>query len=147
MEAGEAVSAGLRVVDLWAAGRLLTVDDNTAYLASLCHHMRSEADRVRGGALPPRPWPGLAPHEVFARLEADQTELREQHWIMRWSEITDGVSVYAWLEDELVIAFAYWRPTHPEPEDLGKVFVARLSSEQFANTVQRAADWLARHEA
>ena len=40
------------------------------------------------------------------------------------SEIVDNVSCYAYLDDHLVIAFAFRRADHPFPEDVGKVFVA-----------------------
>ncbi|WTY81134.1 hypothetical protein OG559_29630 [Micromonospora sp. NBC_01405] len=61
---------------------------------------------------------------------------------MQWGETVDNVSTYAYLEDDLVIVFAFWRAGHLFPEDLGKVFVARIPSDEFAATVEEAADLL-----
>ena len=62
---------------------------------------------------------------------------------MQWSETVDNLSTYAYLDGELVIVFAFWRDTHPFPEDLGKVFTVRMPPDEFADTVEKAADWLA----
>ncbi|GAB3086065.1 hypothetical protein GCM10027186_53280 [Micromonospora schwarzwaldensis] len=50
------------------------------------------------------------------------------------------MSRYAWMDGDLVIVFAFWRPTHPFPEDLGRVFVARIPPDAFATTLEEAAD-------
>ncbi|WP_343446321.1 hypothetical protein [Micromonospora schwarzwaldensis] len=44
------------------------------------------------------------------------------------------------MDGDLVIVFAFWRPTHPFPEDLGRVFVARIPPDAFATTLEEAAD-------
>src|SRR5690242_13789783 len=62
---------GLRVVDLWAAGRRLTVDDNAAYVPSLVFYMRADAERVRQGRVPACPFPGRGPAEIFELVYAD----------------------------------------------------------------------------
>jgi hypothetical protein len=49
---------------------------------------------------------------------------------------------YAYLDDDLVIIFVFWRAEHPFPDDLGKVFVARIPPDEFAATLQEAADLL-----
>lgn len=59
---------------------------------------------------------------------------------MGWGETVDNVSRYAYLDDDLVIIFAFWRPKHPFPEDLGKVFVARIPPDEFAATLEKAAE-------
>jgi hypothetical protein len=50
-------------------------------------------------------------------LEQDETEFREQFWFMLWGETIDDVSRYAYLDGDLVLVFAFWRPTHPVPHD------------------------------
>jgi hypothetical protein len=52
------------------------------------------------------------------------------------------VSLYAYLDDDLVIVFQFWRASHPFPEDLGKVFVATIRPDEFAAVVGAAADLL-----
>ena len=61
---------------------------------------------------------------------------------MRWSEIVDNVSAYAYLDDDLVIVFQYWRARLPAPQDLGNVLVARIAPDEFVTIVEQAADLL-----
>ena len=61
---------------------------------------------------------------------------------MRWSETLDNVSAYAYLDNDLVIVFQFWRASHPFPEDLGTVFVVRIPPDEFVAIVEEAADLL-----
>ncbi|WP_433268366.1 hypothetical protein ACQPWR_09110 [Micromonospora vinacea] len=142
VEVGEIHPPSLRVVDLWMAGKRLTTDDNSVYAPSFVHAMRASAARVHRRDVKPCPSPGRAPEEIFRMLDADETGFREQFWFMKWGEMVDNVSTYAYLEDDLVIVFAFWRASHPSPEDLGKVFVARIPPDEYATTVEEAADLL-----
>ncbi|GAA0552924.1 hypothetical protein GCM10010172_39300 [Paractinoplanes ferrugineus] len=142
MEVGETTPPALRVVDLWAAGKWLTTDDNTAYTPSLSHYMRLEADRVRRGDVPSCPFPGRPPAEIFQLLRADETEFAQQFWFMRWSEIVDNVSAFAYLDDDLVIMFGFWRTNHRFTDDLGTGFVTRIPPAEFASIANAAADSL-----
>lgn len=142
VEIGEIEPYQLRVVDLWAAGKRLTTDDNYAFLPFFINAMRSSAAQVRRRDVRPCPFPDRTPEEIFRLLHADDTEFREQFWFMQWGEIVDNVSKYAYLDDDLVIVFAFWRRTHPFPDDLGKVFVARIPPDKFVATVEEAADLL-----
>lgn len=140
VEVGPIVPPALRVVDLWSAGRRLTIDDNVSYVPFLCSAMRWTAAQVRRREVAPCPFPGRSPEEIFRLLHADETAFRESYWFMQWGEIVDNVSKYAYLGDELVLVYAFWRPSHPLPEDRGKVLVARLRPDEFAAALERAAD-------
>ena len=142
IEVGEVQSSQLCVVDVWAAGKRLTIDDNIAYVPSLSYYMRQDANRVHRREIPAHPFPGRAPGEVVRLLDADETVNREQLWFMRWSEILDSVSIFAYLDGDLVVAFRFWRATHPVPEDLGNVFAVRIPLDHFVATVEHAADLL-----
>ncbi|WDZ84579.1 hypothetical protein [Micromonospora cathayae] len=142
VEVGEVQPPSLRIVDLWVAGKRLTIDDNSVFVPFFSRAMRSSAAQVRRGNVKPCPFPGHAPEEIFRLLQADETGYREQFWFMQWGETVDNVSAYAYLEDELVILFAFWRASHPFPEDLGKVFVARIPPNEFAATIEESADLL-----
>ncbi|MEU8210334.1 hypothetical protein AB0B85_14175 [Micromonospora sp. NPDC049044] len=142
VEIGGAEPQQLRVVDLWAAGKRLTTEDNYAFLPSFIRAMRSSAGQVRRRDVKPCPFPGRTPEEIFRLLQEDDTEFREQFWFMQWGETIDNVSKYAYLDDDLVIVFAFWRPNHPFPDDLGKAFVARIPPEEFVATAEDAADLL-----
>lgn len=144
VEIGEVTPHSLRVVDLWAGGRWLTVDDNTAYLPSFIQFLRSTADRVRRREVSACPYPEHSPEEIFRLLYADdETDFREQFWLMHWGETVDNVTSYVYLDgDELVIVFSFWRASHPFPEDLGKIFVARIPQDEFASVLEQSADLL-----
>ncbi|MEU0548899.1 hypothetical protein [Micromonospora sp. NPDC005979] len=141
VEVGEAMSPGLRIIDLWAAGKLLTARDNVAYVPSFRHYLRSASARVRQREVLRRPFPERSPEETFRRLEADQSEFREQYWFLNWGEIVDDVDSYAYLDSDLVLVFAL-RGTSLTVDDVGKVFVARVPPDTFAATLEQAADLL-----
>ncbi|MET7672438.1 hypothetical protein [Micromonospora luteifusca] len=142
VEVGEVESPHLRTVDLWAAGKQLTTDDNSAYLPSFCPAMRLTAAQVRQRDVPPCPFPGRSPEAVFRLLEQDETAFRERFWFLQWGETLDTVSRYAYLDGDLVLVFSFWRPTHPIPDDRGTIFVATLPPDEFATTVLAAAELL-----
>ncbi|SCL22349.1 hypothetical protein GA0074692_1378 [Micromonospora pallida] len=142
VEIGEVEPHQLRVVDLWAAGRRLTTEDDWAFLPFFIRVVRSSAAQVRRRDVKPCPFPGRTPEEIFRLLHTDETEFREQFWFLQWGETVDNVSMYAYLDDDLVILFAFWQADHPFPEDLGKVFVARIPPKEFVATVEETADLL-----
>jgi hypothetical protein len=86
---------GLRIVDLWAGGKWLSVSDNVSYVPSLCNLMRSSADRVSRGEVLGSPVPGCTPEQVFWLLCQDSEELAESHWFMHWGDGTDNLRIYA----------------------------------------------------
>ena len=148
MEIGERTPHSLRTVDLWAGGRCLTTDDNAAYVPSFSHAMRTTAVQVRRHDVSPSPYPGRSPEEVFRLLDAEaetgESDIPERYWLMHWGETVDNVTSYVYADgDDLVIVFGFWRATHPHPDELGKVFVARLAADEFAAILEQAADLLA----
>jgi hypothetical protein len=143
VEVADAEPHALRTVAVWAAGKRLTATDNSAFAPSFSRAMRLSAAQARRRDVKPRPLPGLAPEEIFRLLHADQTEFREQFWFMQWGETIDNVAKYAYLDNnDLVIIFAFRRKDHPFPEDLGKIFVARIAPDEFAVIAEQAADLL-----
>ncbi|MBB2948888.1 hypothetical protein FB565_008674 [Actinoplanes lutulentus] len=139
VEVGGVATPGMRVVDLWAAGRRLTVDDNAAYVPSLLLYMRIDAQREVAAC----PFPGRSPTEVFRLLDEDETELRERFRFLQWTEIVDNVTAFAYRDGDLVIVFGFWRESHPVPEEVGQVFTTRIRPSEFAAIVEQAADLLA----
>lgn len=144
VEIGEITPPSLRTVDLWAGGKWLTTDDNTVYLPSFIHVLRSTAARVRRRDVSPCPFPERSPEEIFRLLHADdESDFRERFWLMHWGETVDNVTSYVYLDGEdLVIVFGFRPLRHPFPEDLGKVFVARIPADEFAGVLEQAADLL-----
>jgi len=142
VEVGPLEPSDLRIVDLWAADTLLTTEDNTAFVPSFSRFLRSSAVQVRRGEVKPCPFPEHPPEQSFHLLHPDQTGFREQYWFMRWGETVDNVSSYAYLNDDLVIVFTFWRTPQPFLANLGKVFVARIPPQEFVDTLDAAADYL-----
>jgi hypothetical protein len=145
VEIGEITSPSLRTVDFWAGSKWLTTDDNMAYVPSLCYYLRSTAARVRHRDVSPVPFPECSPEKIFRLLyaAAGEPHLPERFWLLHWGETVDNAKSYVFLDgDDLVIVFGYWRATHPFPEDLGKVFVARISSDEFVAVLEQATDLL-----
>ncbi|GAA4606252.1 hypothetical protein BJY16_005733 [Actinoplanes octamycinicus] len=145
VEVGAITSPSLCTVDLWAGGKWLTTDDNTAFVPSFLRFLRSTATRVRRGDVGLCPFPERSPEDIFRLLHADdESDFREQFWLLHWGETVDNVSSYVYRDGgDLVIVFAFWRPWHRFPEDMGKVFVARIPPDEFADVLERAADLLA----
>nr|WP_245871036.1 hypothetical protein [Asanoa hainanensis] len=144
MEIGEITPPSMRTVDLWAGGKWLTTDDNTVFLPVFINFLRSTAAQVDRRDVSPCPFPERSPEEIFRLLYADdETDFREQFWLLHWGETVDNVTSYVYLDgDDLVIVFSFWRADRPIPEDLGKVFVARIPPDEFVVVLEQAADLL-----
>lgn len=144
VEIGEITPPSLRTVDLWAGGKWLTTDDNTVFVPTFINFLRSTAARVRRRDVSPCPFPQCSPEETFRLLHADDdTDFREQFWLMHWAETVDNVTSYGYLDGgDLLFVFGYRRAQHSFPEDVGKVFVARIPPDEFAGVLEQAADLL-----
>ncbi|MFI1991672.1 hypothetical protein [Actinoplanes sp. NPDC020271] len=129
----------LRVVDLWAGGRRLTVEDNVAYLPAFCRLMRWTVDQVRGDRVPARTVAEHGPEETFQLLHEDD---EQSFRFLNWGETVDNVVTYAYLDGDLVLLFSFWRPTHPVLEERGKALSARIAPDEFVSVVNAAADVL-----
>src|SRR5262245_33784715 len=84
VELGAIEPPRLRVVDLWVAGQLLTIDDNVAYVPFIVKAMRSTAEKVRQRDVASCPFPDRSPDEIFQLLQTDDTAFRESFWFMQW---------------------------------------------------------------
>lgn len=131
VEIGE-FSKGLRVVDLWAANRWWTCDDNCAYLPQFLQSVRDTIDRLRSGADLVLPFPGLSPAEAYRRLLAADDGSHQRFWFANWGPTTDNVDALLFRDGERVaIPFEFWRSEHLFPDELGKTFVAELPESEL----------------
>ncbi|MET8093727.1 hypothetical protein [Micromonospora sp. NPDC005220] len=94
MEIGEVEPHQLRVVDLWAAGKRPTTEDNYAFLPFFIGVMRLSAAQVHRRDVKPCAFSGRTPEEIFRLLRADDTEFREQSWFMQWGGTVENVAMY-----------------------------------------------------
>jgi len=132
-------TAGLRRVDIWAADRWLTCDDNSVYLPSftasvanslghlltnpenlICHRPYAEvsvADNLR---------------RMLAAAEAGNNSRYLSYRFMDWGPTTDNVSAVLFRENDVAfMPFSFWRESHHESSELGQVFVAELPEREL----------------
>ncbi|MBP2586984.1 hypothetical protein J3A78_007462 [Streptomyces sp. PvR006] len=132
-------------VDLWAAGKWLTCDDNMAYVPAFRHGVLDTVARLRSGEGSPLPFAGLSAEDTHRRLtaramddaeaeaEADY-EQRSRFQVLHWGPTTDNVIAHLFREkDNLVITLEFWREEHlrDHPEDAGAVFVVEIQVQEF----------------
>jgi len=128
----------MRRVDLWAAGRWWTCDDNTAFVPQFCISVRDSISWLRSGCDLTQPFPEVDATEAHRRLLAADDGSRERFWFPLWGPTTDNVTAHVFRAgDRLVIPFEFLRPTHPQPEELGQVFVAELSEAEFVRVLEQ----------
>ena len=122
-EVGESAEVGkswgggerLRYVDLWAAGRRLTCDDNIAFIPGLCMDVRDTLTWLRSGCELSPPYTGISLPETHRRLLDADDGSREQFWFPVWGPITDNVSGHLFRDSGLLsITLEFCaRPTNP----------------------------------
>jgi hypothetical protein len=141
-----------RIIDVYAAGRWLTCDDNSVYVPHFAGMLESEVGRLlltdtRG--YQPRPYPQLSIAENYQRLSAanmandgDETDYR-RYWhamFMNWGPTADNVGALLFREaDTAYIPFIFWRQGHHDPSELGHVFVAEVSVWELASILHQVA--------
>ncbi len=139
-EVGEAPSGAtlLRRVDLWAAGRWWTCDDNMVFVPQFCASVLRTVRWLESGCDLTPPLPGVDAAEAHRALLAADDGSRERFWFPRWGPTTDNVTAHVFrVGDRVVIPFAFWRPEHPRPEERGQVFVAELPEAELLRVLRQ----------
>lgn len=139
---------GLRRVDLWADGKLLTCDDSMVFVGQFRRDVLDTAAWLRSGQGSPVPFDGLSPEATHRRLmhragaddesEADY-ELRSRFRALSWGPTTDNVTVHLFRDtDRLVLTVQFRREEHlfKHPEDAGEVFVVDIPTAQFVGILE-----------
>lgn len=141
-EVGECERA-LRRVDLWAAGKWLTCDDNMVFVSQFRLAVVDTAAWLRAGEGSPLPFNDLSPEATHRRLmhragADDETEaeyeLRSQFRGMTWGPTADNVAVHIFRDgDNLVLTVQFCREKHviKHPERAGEVFVVEIPTVEF----------------
>jgi hypothetical protein len=128
----------LRRVDLWAAGRWWTCDDNTVFVPQFCLSVRGTADWLRSGRDLSLPFPGLSPAETHRHLLELDDGSRERFCFSHWGPTTDNILGHAFrVGEQLVITFEFWRELHPVREEQGVVFVAELPATELLSVLDQ----------
>jgi hypothetical protein len=133
-----------RRVDVWAADVWLTCDDNNVYVphfAGCLQHAVSNLLVDPTYRLLGRPYLGLSIEDNYRclRAEEDNTDFLA-YGFMDWGPTADNVGMLLFREaGTAYMPFAFWRPDHHEPSELGQVFVAVLSERELASVLHDAA--------
>jgi hypothetical protein len=132
-------TTGLRVVELWAAGRELCCDDDHAFVPQFCLSVESTITWLLSDHDRSFPHPESSPQVNHRRLRAGEYEDRSRYVFMDWGPTTDNLASYLFRRGpDAVITFEFWRPTHPRPDELGQVFVAELPERTLLRSLHQA---------
>ncbi|WP_405825954.1 hypothetical protein OG705_35295 [Streptomyces sp. NBC_00838] len=143
--------ASLCRVDLWAAEKWLTCDDNMAYVPQFRRDVLDTAAWLRSGEGSPLPFAGLSAAATHRRLiqragDDDEPETdyqpRCRFQVLLWGPTTDNLTAHLFREeDRLVITLSFWRKEHllHHPEDAGAVFVVEIPAEEFVGILEGMA--------
>jgi len=136
-------TATLRRVDIWAANRWWTCDDNLVYIPQFRTDVRDTLSWLRSATDLSLPFPGLSPAETHRRLLAADDGQREQFWFPMWGPTTDNITAHLFrLGESVIIPFEFWRPAHPFPDELGKIFVSELPEAEFLRVLEEMQEVL-----
>jgi hypothetical protein len=135
-----------RVVDVYAADRWLTCDDNHAYVP---HFVGMLARTVRRLIDEPgyrdagRPFRDLTPadnhHQLCTEASEDNSRYLDYRF-MDWGPTADNVRMHYFREgDTAFLPFSFWRADHHDRAELGQVFVAELPWRELASVLHDAA--------
>jgi hypothetical protein len=131
-------NATLRQVDIWAANRWWTCDDNHVYIPQFRVGIRNTIDWLRSRTNLSLPFPELSPVEAHQRLLAADDESRKQFRFPDWGPTTDNILAHLFrVEEHAVVAFEFWRPEHPFPDELGKTFVCELPASELLSVLEK----------
>ncbi|MER5885602.1 hypothetical protein ABT160_17360 [Streptomyces sp. NPDC001941] len=147
VEVGE--PGALRQVDMWAAGKWLTCDDNMAYVPQFRRDVLDAAARLRAGDGLSLPYDGLSAEATHRRLR-QQAGDDERFRTLLWGPTTDNVVSHVFCEQELLlVTIEFWREEHlrNHPEDAGAVYVAEIPREEFIGVLEEVGAALDTHGA
>lgn len=138
-------------VDLWAAGKWLTCDDNMAYVPQFRRDVLRTAAWLRSGGGSPVPFAGLSAEAAHRRLvyrmgevnapEADY-RLRRGFQALLWGPTTDNLTACLFRAgDRLVVTLEFWREAHliNHPEDAGVVHAVEIQAAEFVGILEGVA--------
>jgi uncharacterized protein (TIGR02996 family) len=131
-----------RVVQIWAAGIELTCDDDRVHVPAFSYALSFEVQRVlQRQALP---HPALEPAANHRRVAGDEDARARYRWLS-CGPTTDNVTAFLFGDrEDAILTFAFWRPEHPRPHELGQVFVTRIPAHVLVGQLRDLLDVLKR---
>jgi hypothetical protein len=138
--------SGLRRVDLWAAGRHLTCDDNTVFVSQFSRSVEATLAAIRSGAAI---HPQISDDDMRRRVLDTSPDVDAKGTgalqFPAWGPTTDNVRGFLSstnLADRLEFTFRFWRPTHPIQRERGVVFVAEVGTEELVAVLTEVIELL-----
>lgn len=130
-------SSQLRRVDLWAGGRWLTCDDNTAFIPQFRGDVRRTLDWLRSKSDLSPPFLGMAVIEMHKRLAVSENREGARFAFPDWGPTTDNLLGYLFRRGEhFTMTFEFWRQEHTVPEERGVVFLAEVSEQELVGVLE-----------
>lgn len=127
----------LRRVDLWAGGRWLTCDDNTAFVPQFRADVQRTLEWLRSEPDLSPPFSGMPLDEAHRRLSASTEREGARFWFPDWGPTTDNLIGYLFREgDHFLMTFEFWRQEHAVVDERGKVFVAAIPAQEFLGVLE-----------
>ena len=150
----EEESVDLRTVDVFAAGRWLTCDDNVVFLPQFIGSLNDDLNWLVSPATQKRdklPFDTLSPienHRKMLNVAMDDNDLYLFHRFMDWGPTADNVSMHMFRSDGVAsLPFSFWRENHHDQSELETVFCAELPAHDLLTTLHHASwklmwDWI-----
>jgi hypothetical protein len=133
----------LRLVEIWVADQHITCDDSWAYLPTFCGDLDYSISMLLQDHYQSLPWPDLSPAQTHNRLHEMDDGTAERFWALNWGPTTDNVYALLFRQGQnVILTFEFWRPSHHNPADLGKVFTVELPERELLRVLHMTSVFL-----
>lgn len=129
-----------RVVDIWAAGHLLTCDGNRVYVPQFCHDVEAVISWLLSEPDLRLPFPELSPQENHRRIQAADLSEGRSHRFLAWGPTTDNLRCFIFSRgSDMLITFEFWRESHSRPSELGQIYLVEISERKLLLLLHQTA--------
>ena len=143
----DAPTTQVRRVDLWAAGRQLSCDDNDTFVPAFCLSVEATITSLLSDNDRSLPSPELSLEENHRRLWEAEYEDRSPYRFLSWGPTTDNLSALLFRRGSTaIITFEFWRESHPRSDEVGRVFTCELPERELLRSLHEAVCLLRRSE-
>lgn len=127
-----------RFVNIWAAGRHLTCEDDHAFAPQLSLSLAFEIDYLLQDVDRAPPFSGSSLTENHRRLWADLDHEGRRYCFYDWGPITDNVGMLLFRRDSATwLTFHFLGDAHPVAGERDRVFVVELATIELVRVLFR----------
>ena len=138
---------GIRVVRLWAAGRELSCDDHHVFVPQFYRALEADIPSDIPYSSRDLPYPDSSPEENHQCVRASGYEAHSRYRFMFWGPTTDNLISYRFTRaSNSILTFEFWRDTHVLAEEIGRVFVSELPTQELSSILRQGSHVLRRGE-